>query len=129
MKKYFKWLVVGCCLVMLLGCQKSNVSKEKQDSVKALANQVIDLLNQKDYAAIEAMGDEQLKEVNLAEAIQKSWEPALTQIGAFVDYGTYSFASKDDMVTVVVISKYENSKVQFTITFNNNDELTGLYFK
>lgn len=129
MKKYLKWLVIGCCFVALLGCQKSNVSKERQESVKGLANEVIDLLNAEDYAAIQDMSDAKMKEINIEQAIKETWGPALEQLGAFEDYGTYSFASKDENVTVVVISKYENKKVQFTITFNNEDELTGLYFK
>lgn len=129
MKKYLKWLVIGCCFVALLGCQKSNVSKERQESVKVLANKVIDLLNAEDYAAISDMSDAKLKEINIEQATKDAWGPALGELGAFEDYGTYSFASKDENVTVVVTSKYENKKVQFTITFNNKDELTGLYFK
>lgn len=116
MKKYLKWLVIGCCFVALLGCQKSNVSKEKQESVKVLANKVIDLLNAEDYAAISDMSDAKLKEIDIEQATKEAWGPAISELGAFEDYGTYSFASKDDNVTVVVVSKYENKKVQFTIT-------------
>jgi hypothetical protein len=50
-------------------------------------------------------------------------------IGKYESISKIAFQEKKDYVTVISIATFEKSKVQFTLSFNKDMELVGIYIK
>lgn len=69
-----------------------------------------------------------------AEDFAESGNPILDQLGAFKSFGDASYMNgkaKDGTpyATVVQMASYENGSAQFTVSFNEDDTISGFYIK
>ena len=69
-----------------------------------------------------------------AEDFAESGNPILDQLGAFKSFGDVSYMNgkaKDGTpyATVVQMASYENGSAQFTVSFNEDDTVSGFYIK
>lgn len=141
MKKKFdtKRLIIGCAIlvVFLAAANLITGSLPKQplaeiydeELVIAEAQRAIEYFNEHDYQSIIDMGDENLKSSVTADDFAKQCDEPMKEWGAFVEYnkietvGATNEETGEEYGGVLILAKYENSKVQFSIGFNENMEL------
>lgn len=122
----------------LTGCQSAGAEladKFDEETVKSEAMKAVDFFNQRDYEGILAMGDQRLKEAVTAEQLAEKGNPHLEKKGDFqeiektVIMGSEDKEKESDLAVVVMVGVYEKGKLQFTITFNEEMELTRFKVK
>lgn len=124
-----KFVCFGLLCLLLSGCSNGLDDSYDREQLKEKASEVINDLNVENYPAIVAMGDENMNQPTLEKSLKEAWSPAFKEFGSFVAFDSFDYTQKDDMAIVIVIASYQNNKVQFTISFNQDMQLSGLYFK
>ncbi len=117
--------------LLLTGCAKGAKLSEKfdEETVKAEAMKAVEYFNQRDYASILAMGSEELKAALTEEAFAQAVDPYLDKNGAFMEITKTAVMGNTDKETgdeyggVVMVGKYENGKIQFVISFDEEMKL------
>lgn len=120
---------IGVLLVMLLAaCGGNKVDDETAEKYTAKAEEVILLLNDGDYEAVYATFDDVMKE-GLPVAAMGELTPIIEESGQFEGIDKASVEEKDGMYTTVSRAKYSDKNRIYTISFNSNDEVAGLFIK
>ncbi|MDD3361931.1 MAG: DUF3887 domain-containing protein [Hespellia sp.] len=134
------WMIVITLIlvVMLAGCSSASTELSDQfdeETVKAEAMKSIDLFNSKDYQGIIDMGSDEMKESITADEFKKQSDPYLDKNGSFkeivktVVLGSENKKTNESYGGVVMIGKYENGKIQFTIGFDEEMKLIQFQIK
>ncbi|WP_139651822.1 DUF3887 domain-containing protein [Raoultibacter phocaeensis] len=128
------------CALCLIGCSSSGSGSDVQEGLPDWANEtqlteqtreLIDLYTARDFDAVA----EKCEPLGLsAEDFAQNGDPILDQLGAFKDFGDVAYLNgkaKDGTpyATVVQIANYENGPAQYTISFNEDDSISGFYIK
>lgn len=125
-------MLVVFSLGVLSGCAAKLPEGFTEAEVRAAAENVIDLLNQRDANGLTALMTEEMKVV-LTEDVQAQIFALLDGVGAFQEVSTLKMAGTTQSgVTYVAVAakvKYENSDVTYTISFDQDMKLAGLYLK
>lgn len=130
MKKFIKGLLVILCLFMLTGCSAGKLSDTyNEGEVKAAAEDVISKLNDKNYEGILENSSDELKISLPDNKLQEAWEGFSKDIGKFDSISKETLAEKNGYAVDIVNVKYENKKVTFTLSFNKEMKLAGIYMK
>lgn len=137
MKKLLSILLLSIVITVLLGgCSSGKLSDEfEKETVESSAKQVIEYLNDADYDSVTNMFQEDLKEQLSADALKDAVDKTYGNAGAFSEYKNIAIlgqkikSTKEDSAVAVVVAKYENQNVTFTINFNTDMKLIGLYMK
>jgi len=119
-------------LFALVAC--TSVDDATFDHYAEEAEQVILMLNDGEYGEVVNLFADELK-TELDEAGLRQIEPLIAESGAFesikkvnVDK-TEEISTKEEIFVTVTQVVYENNNRTFTISFNDQDELVGLYVK
>jgi len=138
MKKFFAALGVLLLVGGITGCSRSQELPDDFDEneVKKAAEEVIDLVNAGEYEKLtEEKWNAQLKTALPAEKMSEEMQPVIEELGAFESIENEAVAGGEDKDTeqefavVVVKAKYEERKVQFTISFDKNMKTAGFFIK
>lgn len=138
MKKFFAALGVLLLVGGITGCSRSQELPDDFDEneVKKAAEEVIDLVNAGEYEKLaEEKWNAQLKTALPAEKMSEEIQPVIEELGAFESFENEAVAGGEDKDTeqefavVVVKAKYEERKVQFTISFDKNMKTAGFFIK
>ena len=130
MKKFIKSLVIMLCLFMLTGCSAGKLSDAyNEDEVKAAAEEVINELNDKNYDGILEDSSDELKISLPDNKLQETWEGFSKDIGKFNSISNMTLAEKNGYAVAITNVKYDNKKVTFTLSFNKEMKLAGIYMK
>ena len=114
---------------LLAGCGSKLPDGMDEETVLTAAHTVIESLEQKDYDAVVETMDDNLKQALPAEKLAEVWEPIAEQAGAFSGYEKEAVTEKKGWGVAVVVARYEKSAVQFTLSFDSEMHLGGLYLK
>lgn len=130
MKRFIKYLAFIICIVSLVGCGATKLSDTySEDKLKAASEEVIKNLNEENYSAIiNGFGDE-LKSKLTEDKLREPWKAMKDKLGKYDSISKIAFQEKDGIATVVAICKYENGKAQFTLSFNKDMKMVGIYMK
>jgi hypothetical protein len=136
MTKLFRFLSIVLLavlsLAMLGGCAAKLPEGFEEAEVQAAAENVIDLLNKRDSEGLTALMTEEMKAV-MTEDIQAQIFALLDSSGAFQEILDLKMAgSTQNDVTYVAVAakaKYEKSEITYTISFDQDMKLAGLYLK
>jgi len=136
MTKLFRFLSIVLLavlsLAMLGGCAAKLPEGFDEAEVQAAAENVIDLLNKRDSEGLTALMTEEMKAV-MTEDIQAQIFALLDSSGAFQEILDLKMAgSTQNDVTYVAVAakaKYEKSEITYTISFDQDMKLAGLYLK
>src|SRR5690625_170312 len=119
-------------LFALVAC--TSVDDATFDHYAEEAEQVILMLNDGEYGEVVNLFADELK-TELDEAGLRQIEPLIAESGAFesikkvnVDK-TEEVSTKEEIFVTVTQVVYENNNRTFTISFNDQGELVGLYVK
>lgn len=136
MKKIITGIAILVLTFAITGCTTSTLSEAYvEEEVIAQAQQVVEYLNGGDYKAVADMVREDLKEDLSADILENALGEKLDAAGAFQEYTQTVTAGQKDKSTgeeyaiVVAACQYENTKLTFTISMNEEMQLVGLYMK
>lgn len=128
-------IVVGMA-ALLCGCASTKLSASfNKDDVEASAKQVIKYLNDKDYDSVTKMFQKDLQKQLSADNLEAAVNKTYGEAGAFKEFKNIAILGQkvkstgEDAALVIVVAKYEKQKVTFTISFNTDMKLIGLYMK
>lgn len=120
-------LCIGLLFVMS-GCSKEETPAVSYDEAKILemGETVINKMNEEDYQAVIDMGNQKLKDMLTAEQLKSGMDMYVLPLGAFKENETHEIATQDDYIVIGFISVYEKGKIQYTISFDQNDAMAGI---
>jgi|SRR5690625_3281982 len=114
-------------MFVLVACG-NKVDEDVSEKYIAKAEEIVALLNDANYQEVHAMLDEDMK-VGLPEEAMEDFAPIFEQSGDFEKVNKSSVEEKDGYYVVVLAVNYSDENRVFTITFNDQDEVAGLYVK
>lgn len=123
------------CAGLLSGCGYDLPDNFEEEAVTERSHQVIDLLNAGDYATVSRMFRADVQESMPAEKLEESLSPIFEKLGEFQSFqasataGTKDKDTKAEYAVIVVACVYEKGKAQFTMYFDTEMALVGLYIK
>lgn len=126
-----KWSLLFISLMMpliLVACGGNAVDEETADKYTEKAEEVITLINEREYEAITEMFDKQMEEA-LPVSELKELEPIIDDAGSFEFITKSTVEENDGMYTTVLSADYSEEELIYTITFTNKDEVSGLFIK
>jgi len=92
------------------------------------AEEIVSLLQDANYQEVHTLLDEEMK-IGLPEEAMGDFSPIFEQSGDFEKVNKSSVEEKDGYYIVVLAVNYSEENRVFTITFNDQDEVAGLYVK
>ncbi|MGL4338435.1 MAG: DUF3887 domain-containing protein [Turicibacter sp.] len=126
MKKIL-WVMV---CVMLVGCGAQKLSEGfSEEELRVAAEAIIYDFNNNAYDEVVARGNENLQSQLSSQQLEKAWNMVGSDLGQYKELVNIVFVERDDIVSVVAVAKYENKKVQFTLSFDSEMKLAGVYIK
>lgn len=127
-----KVIAVICIFGMIFGltaCGSKLNSAFDEEKLKASAEEVLKNLNDKEYDKITAKVVDGTKDKLSPEVLKNVWEPLTEKLGSYDSIAKVSVTGKDNSAAVVIIAKYENSKMQLSVNYNTDMEIIGLFIK
>lgn len=61
--------------------------------------------------------------------LKGAWEPISEKLGDYDSISKEVVSGKDNTASVVIVAKYENSKMQLSVNYNTDMEIIGLFIK
>lgn len=119
-------------LVLLVGCAAKLPEGFDEAEVKAAAENVITMLNEHDADGLDAIFTDQMK-VGITEDVQAQIFALLDKAGAVQEISEMKTggSTQNDVSYAVVVAKvkYENQDLVYTISFDKDMKLAGLFLK
>lgn len=119
-------MLLVTAMFLLTACSGGSKLSEKfdEETVKAEAMKVVEYFNERDYASILAMGSEEFKAALPEDTFAQAADPYLDKCGTFMEItkttvlGNTNKETGDEYGGVVMVGKYEDGKIQFVISFD-----------
>ena len=124
----FSITLSACTSVKLADIYDENIVTER-------AKEVVEMINSQDYDKVNAEIRHDLQDQLTSDKLKDAIGAKLVEAGAFIEYqsittlGQKSKTSGEDYATVVLVGKYEESVIVFSITLDSNLDIVGLYVK
>lgn len=128
MRKILMMLVSILFVLILVACGGNKVDEATAEKYLAKAEEVILLLNDGDYEAVYEKFNAQMQAglpVNKMEELR----PIIEEAGSFEEISKASVEEKDGIHITVSQAKYSDQKRIYTISFDQNDNIAGLFIK
>lgn len=128
-------LPILCLVCLLAGCSSTRLADAfEEEQVKAAAQTVVDNLIAGAYEADTAMMSQAMQEAISAETLAANMEMMNEKTGAFREYKSMAVvgqksAQGEDMAVAVIVAAYEKGNVTYTVSFNKDMEVEGLWMK
>ncbi|WP_373600473.1 DUF3887 domain-containing protein [Paraclostridium bifermentans] len=130
MKKIKILLMVLLVGVILVGCSSSKLSDAyNEDELKKDAQGIVSMICNEEYDKVIDQMSDNIKGKISAEQLKEVWQPIKEKVGSFKSIEKEGVIGKDGLAIVVEVAEFENGKAQFTITYNEDMKLEGLYIK
>ena len=106
-----------------------------KDELGSSAEEIVGLATTGDYDSIISALREDLKTSVTADQLKEGWAPIYEKAGAFDSITKTVFSSAKDKTTgeeyavVQVMAKHENANLVYTLSFDKDLALVGLYLK
>ena len=128
-------LALALCLG-LLGCSANKLPEGfDADKVTARAEEIVGYANTGDYDTILSCLREDLQSSVTADQLKEGWAPTYESVGAFDSItsvkllGTADPTTKEDYAVALVTCKHDKGSVLYTLSFDADLNLVGLYLK
>lgn len=122
--------------VILSGCAPTKLAEIYDENIVIERGQeIVAIINTQDFDLVNAELRDDLEDQLTSDQLKDAMEKKLIEAGSFLEYqsistlGQKSKSTGEDYATVVLVGKYENSSLVFTITMDSNLDLVGLYLK
>jgi len=134
-----KILVSAMLLLMsftLFGCTGKPLPEGfDADEVTARAEEIVSLANNGEYDEIIAALRSDLQDAITADQLETGWDPIYEKVGAFSEIKQVTLTATEDSSTgeeyavALVTCAHEDGNVLYTLSFDADLELVGLYLK
>ena len=121
-------IVCSLLIVATLAACGSNVDEETSETYIGKAKEVVNLLNKGEYGNVHAMFNDQMK-AGLSEDQMAELGPVIKQSGDFEKIDKASVEEKDSIYVTVLVAKYSKENRVYTISFTEDDKITGLFIQ
>src|SRR5699024_9666880 len=129
MKKRLIMILIAILLIFILvACVGNKVDDSKADNYITQAEKIVDLLNESNYEDVHSMFNEEM-EASLPIDDMRDLSHVFEESGSFEEISKASVEEKDDLYVTVLVAKYSDENRIFTITFNGDEEVAGLFIK
>lgn len=128
MRKIYTIFLAVLLIITLVACQKSNVDEETANHYIDQAKSVIEHLLNSEYEEVYEQFNEEMKE-ELSLSNMGDLTPVIKEVGEFEKFETSAVEERDGYYVTVVVTKHEDGKLGFTITFEEDDSIAGLFIK
>jgi len=122
--------------ITLSACASTKLADTYDEKiVTERAKEVVEMMNAQSFDKVNAEIRDDLQDQLTSSKLKEAIGAKLAEAGAFIEYpsistlGQKSKTSGEDYATVVLVGKYENSTVVYTITMDTNLDIVGLYVK
>lgn len=114
-------------LLLLAACGNTIDDALAEEYIKK-GEEVVSLLHEESYGKVHAMFDEQMK-AGLSEAQMAELTPIIQEAGTFEKIDKSAVEEDDGYYVVVLVAKYSEQNRVYTITFNDEDKIAGLFIQ
>lgn len=122
-------LMLGVMMVFVLAaCGGSKVDDATAEKYTTKAEEVVSLLNEANYTEVHAMFAEDMK-TGLPVEQMADLTPIIEGSGNFEKIDKSSVEEKDGFYVTVLVAKYSKEKRIYTISFNEQEQVVGLFIK
>lgn len=119
-----------CAVLMFAACGGVKLPEGMtQEAVDDAVQQSLKLLDAQDYAGLMDTMTDEMKAAADEETWRQTWGPVAQQVGAFQSVEKTSYAANNGQAVAVAKAKFENGTLTFTLSYNEDYALAGLYFK
>lgn len=132
------WAVAGAALLLLAGMYIGSKSQQRPQAADkteliATSKDFINRLNRRDYAGCTSQFDDYLSKTMDADRMKQTFEPILDAMGDFVRFRSSTISRSNNpehRYTICSIKcEYQEGTTTYTIIFDENKEIGGLYVK
>lgn len=128
MKRSLLTLISTMFVIMVAACGGNKIDDEIAAKFTSQAEKTIQLLNENNYEEVHMMFTDEMK-TELPVDDMEAFTPILDGVGQFEEIEKPSIEKQDDFYVTVTTAKYSDGKLIFTVTFNENEEIAGLFVK
>lgn len=128
MRKILMMLVSILFVLILVACGGNKVDEATAEKYLAKAEEVILLLNDGDYEDVYEKFNAQMQ-AGLPVSKMEELRPIIEEAGSFEEISKASVEEKDGIHITVSQAKYSDQKRIYTISFDQNDNIAGLFIK
>lgn len=136
MKKYLRVLIVILVMSLLFGCSGNKLSdKFDEQEVLDKGKEVVDVINTRQYEDVIALLREDLQSQITADQLVTAWDDQIVAAGEFEKIKNTAIESQEDSVTkeeyvpVVLEAVYAEDTLIYTLSFDEDLMMIGLYMK
>lgn len=122
-------LCLTLCLGMFTACGEKLPEGVSEDAVKTAAAATITALNAQDYAALTASMTQEMNDALAKSPLVDVWAPFFEKLGLFAQIDDTTVIAQKGMAVAVVKATYAHGKATFTLSYDADLKLAGLYFK
>ncbi|MBO3446195.1 DUF3887 domain-containing protein [Clostridium sp. CCUG 7971] len=120
--------------IILVGCSSSKLSDAFDEAtLKERGKEVVDFIINEEYDKISAQMSDKMKEAASPEELEKTlkdtWDSVKGKLGEFEKISKEGIVGAENLASVIEVAKFKNGKIQFTINYNENIELEGIFLK
>lgn len=109
-------------------CGNGGADDPLTEKYQPKAEEVVNHLNNQEYSDIIPQLDSEMKEL-LTEDKLKELEPVIAEAGDFDSITKSSVEEVDGYYQVILVAKYSNANLRYTVAYNDDDQITGLFIK
>ena len=127
-------VMVAACL-LLTGCASRLPESFSEEELERQAQADIERLSAQDFDGMEQRMREDLREILSADALRQALGEGLQSLGGFQSIRDIGFSGTEDAQTgeeygvVIAVADFEQGTATFTLSYNTDLELVGLYMK
>ena len=126
-------LIVGINWIIPKGNKIEESDTFQKEKVEEAAKEVIRLLNEQDYETLAENSDEKMKPSMTEKTMEEAKNSISADWGEFQSFGKVYTAQVTQMGKTVAVAQinasYENVSITYTISFDKEMKLAGLYMK
>lgn len=127
MKKLKMIGCVVCVMLMLVGCNTKKEPSYDETAVLSKTEELIQKIDAQKYE--EALSNVADELASFTPDKLKSAMDGLGEKGAFVSFDEHEMVVQKGIAVMGIIVKYEHMRLQYTISFDEDMKLAGLYVK
>lgn len=113
-------------MMMLAACGGNKVDSSTAEKYRTKAEEVIHLLNEAQYEELHTMFNSDMQS-GLPVEDMTELTPIIEASGSFEKIDKASVEEDKGLYIAVLVAKYQNNKRVYTITFDADDKIAGLY--
>lgn len=128
-------LLLTICLFTLSACGGNKLSSEfDQNQVEEMATNVVELVNKGDAEGIQGICNDEMKQAMTDDVLNQVFD-TVKEFGEYEEVskidvtGINDKASNEPIAVAVIKAKYADKKATYTISFDTDMKLAGLYLK